>query len=89
MDPDEIEPAASGESAGRNNSGVVGGHVPAIPPEGCAPASSTDGRGLRGASNSLIAIAAAVINSSMATTHPAAVAMIITVAVLAVALALD
>ena len=85
MDLDEIKPAASSQPAGRNNPGAIGGRVPAE----CAPASSTGGRGPRGASNSLIAIVAALINSSMATTHPAAVAVIVTVAMLTAALVLD
>ena len=85
MDLNEIKPAACCGPAGRNNAGAIGGRVPA---EG-APASATGGRGPKGASNSLIAIVAALINSSMATTHPAAAAVIVTVAMLTAALVLD
>lgn len=87
MDLDEIEPASC-ESVGRNNPGAVGGHVPATSPHGCAPASSAGGRGPRGASNFLMTIVAAVINSSMAA-HLAAVTVIVTVAALIAALVLD
>ena len=89
MDLDEIKPAASCQPAGRNNPGASGGRVPAAPPDECAPASGTGGRGRRGTSNSVIAIVAALINSSMATAHPAAVAVIVSVAMLTAALVLD
>jgi hypothetical protein len=89
MDLDEIKPAASCGPAGRTNPGAIGGRVPATPPDERAPASRTGGRGPRGTSNSLIAIVAALLNSSMATSHPAAVAVIVTVAMLTAALVLD
>ncbi len=88
MDPDEIEPAISCGPVGQNIPGAIDGRFPAATPGGCAPAPGTGDRGRTGAANSLPTIAAAIINSSMAT-HSAIVTVIVALAMLTAVLALE
>jgi hypothetical protein len=88
MDPDEIDPATILGPVGRDIPGVIGGRYPAATPGGCAPAPDAGERGSTGAANSLPTIAAAIINSSMAT-HSAIVTVIVTLAMLTAVLALQ
>jgi hypothetical protein len=86
MDPDEIDPATSYGPVGRNIPGAIDGRYPAATPGGYAPAPDAGDRGPTGTANSLPTIAAAIINSSMAT-HSAIVTVIVTLAMLTAVLA--
>lgn len=86
MDPDEIEPASSGESLGLNLPCTTSGDLSAPRPGGRAPTSRVRGPGR--VPNAVTAIAAAIINSSMIT-HSVVITVIVTISVLTAAFALE
>jgi hypothetical protein len=88
VDPDQIEPVNSCEPVDRNLPDATGGDRAAPSPGGCAPTPRAGGHDSGGASNVVTAIAAAIINSSMVT-HSITITVIVTVCVLAAALALE
>jgi hypothetical protein len=86
VDPDEIEPASSREPVDRNVPDTTGGDLRTPMPGGGAPTPRAGGQGTGGASGVVTAIAAAIINSSMAT-HSTIITVIVTISVLTAALA--
>lgn len=87
MDLNEIEPATSG-LVGRKVPGTIGGRFPTATPNGFALVPGTGHRGPTGAADSLPTIAAAIINSSMAT-HSVIVTVIVALAMLTAVLATE
>ena len=87
MDLNEFEPATSGP-VGRKVSGAIAGRFPTATPDGFAPVPGTGHRGPAGAADSLPTIAAAIINSSMAT-HSVIVTVIVALAMLTAVLAME
>jgi hypothetical protein len=86
VDPDEIEPASSGESLNPNFPGTTSTDLSVPRPGGRAPASGGHGQAAGRAPNMVTAIAAAIINSSVIT-HSIVITVIVTISVLTTALA--